>query len=151
MQVDVRRAREHDQAAITAMVRQARLNPADLRWPRFVVAEHDGRIVGVAQLRLHPDGACELASLAVTPSARGQGVATKLVDALLQTQASEVYTLIDRPYVDHFRRWGFHEVDRAGLPRSVARVYRIGRAVTAVASLLTRRKIRIVPLRRTAT
>jgi N-acetylglutamate synthase-like GNAT family acetyltransferase len=151
MQVDVRPAREQDQAEITAMVRQARLNPADLRWPRFMVAERDGRIVGVAQLRLHPDGARELASLAVTPSARQQGVATRLVDALLQTQACEVFTLIDRPYVDHFRRWGFHEVDRASLPGSVARVYRIGRAVTAVASLLTRRKIRIVPLRRTAT
>jgi N-acetylglutamate synthase-like GNAT family acetyltransferase len=151
MQLDVRRARQQDQAAITAMVRQARLNPADLQWPRFMVAEHDRRIVGVAQLRLHPDGACELASLAVTPSARGQGVATRLVDALLQSQTSEVFTLIDRPYVDHFRRWGFREVDRAGLPGSVTRVYRIGRAVTTVASLLTRRKIRIVPLRRTAT
>jgi N-acetylglutamate synthase-like GNAT family acetyltransferase len=134
--------------AITRMIRRARLNPAGLRWPHFVVAEQDGRIVGVAQVRVHRDGAHELASLAVVPAARGNGVATRLVDALLRDRATDVYTLIDRPFVDHFRRWGFEPIGSARLPRSVRRVHRVGRIVTALASVLARRRIRIVPLRR---
>ena len=150
MQVTVRRAQEPDQTAITAMIRRARLNPAGLHWERFMVAEDDGRIVGVAQVRLHRDGAHELASLAVAPEVRGRGIATLLIDALVRAETSDLYTLIDRPYADHFRRWGFRPIASARLPRSVARVHRIGRIVTGVASITTRRRIRIVPLHRPA-
>jgi N-acetylglutamate synthase-like GNAT family acetyltransferase len=146
--VEVRPGREQDQAAITTMIRRARLNPADLQWPHFMIAEQDGQIVGVAQVRVHPDGANELASLAVAPASRGNGVATRLVDALLRDQTADVYTLVDRRFVDHFRRWDFEWIGAAQLPRSVRRVYRIGRLVTALASVLVRRRIRIVPLRR---
>jgi N-acetylglutamate synthase-like GNAT family acetyltransferase len=69
----IRRARAADQADITTLVREARLNPRGLHWSRFLVADDDGRIVGVAQLRLHSDGARELASLVVKPEYRGQG------------------------------------------------------------------------------
>ena len=148
MGVEIRSAREKDQTAITAMIRQARLNPANLQWQRFMVAERDGLIVGVAQVRVHTDGARELASLAVAPPARDHGVATRLVDALLRDQTTDVYTLVDRRFVGHFRRWGFDQVDAAQLPRSVRRVHRIGRIVTTVASVLARQRIRIVPLRR---
>ena len=146
--MEIRPAREQDQTAITTMIRRAGLNPAGLRWPRFMVAEQDGQVVGVAQVRVHPDGARELASLAVASPFRGNGVATQLVNAVLQDQTSEVYTLIDRPFVYHFQRWGFERVDAAQLPRSVRRVYRIGRVVTTLASIAARRRIRIVPLRR---
>jgi N-acetylglutamate synthase-like GNAT family acetyltransferase len=150
VQIDVRRAQQQDQAAITAMIRQARLNPAGLQWPQFMVASDDQQIIGVAQVRPYPDGTRELASLAVAPAARGQGVATRLIDALLQTETGAVFTLVDRPFAEHFGRWAFQEIDPADLPRSLARVYRIGRVVTTVASVLQRRKIRIVPLRRPA-
>jgi N-acetylglutamate synthase-like GNAT family acetyltransferase len=148
VQVAVRKATQEDQAAITALVRQARLNPRDLAWPQFVVAETDQEIVGVAQVRLHPDGAHELASLVVQAGMRGQGIATALIDALLAEERGEVYTLIDRRFGPHFERWGFRAVDPRQLPRSVSRIYRIGRAVTTVASLLRREPIRIVPLKR---
>lgn len=132
------------------MVRRARLNPADLRWERFVVAERDDRTVGVAQLRRHSDGATELASLVVEPDTRRQGVAGRMVDALLAEERAPVYVLIDRRYVEHFARWGFAPLAPSQLPRSVARVYRTGRVVTAVASVLRRQRIRIVPLLRPA-
>jgi len=148
VRVTVRKAGRHDQAAITALVRQARLNPRNLAWQRFMVAEIDQEIVGVAQVRHHPDGAHELASLVVPAAMRGQGIATALIDALLAAKHGEVYTLIDRRYRSHFERWGFRPVDRAQLPRSVSRTYRIGRAVTAVAFLLRRESIRIVALKR---
>jgi hypothetical protein len=79
---------------------------------------------------------------------RGQGIATALIDALLAEEDGDVYTLIDRRFAPHFERWGFHVVDPGQLPRSVAQIYRIGRAVTTVGSLLRRQSIRIVPLKR---
>jgi N-acetylglutamate synthase-like GNAT family acetyltransferase len=150
VQVVVRRARPDDQPVITAMVRRARLNPAGLRWEQFVVGERDGRPVGVAQLRRHSDGAKELASLVVESGARGQGIATNMVDTLLAGETAAVYALIDRRFADHFARWGFRQVGRGELPPSVSRIYLIGRVVTALGSLLRRQRIRIVPLLRPA-
>ena len=150
VQAVVRRARPEDQPVITAMVRRARLNPAGLHWEQFVVGERDGRAVGVAQLRRHPDGAKELASLAVEPSAREHGIATQMVDALLAGETAAVYALIDRRFVGHFTRWGFRQVGPRELPRSVSRTYLIGRAVTTLGSLLRWQRIRLVPLLRPA-
>ena len=147
-QVIVRAARPGDQAEITAMIRRARLNPRNLDWSRFVVAERDGTVVGCGQVRVYADGARELASLAVERSSRGQGIASDIIDTLLADDRDDTYTLIDRRFARHFRRWGFHTVDPGELPRTVLRTYRIGRTVTALASVLTRRRIRIVPLKR---
>ena len=130
------------------MVRRARLNPANLDWRRFVIAERDGHAVGVAQLRRHSDGAIELASLIVEPDVRGHGIAGQMVDALLAEEQAPVYTLIDRRFAEHFTRWGFAPVDPSRLPRSVARVYRIGQVVTGFGSVVRRQRIRIVPLLR---
>jgi amino-acid N-acetyltransferase len=150
VQVVVRRARPDDQPVITAMVRRARLNPAGLHWEQFVVGERAGRAVGVAQLRRHSDGTNELASLVVEPGAREHGIATQMVDALLAGETAAVYALIDRRFVGHFARWGFSQVGRGELPRSVSRIYLIGRVVTTLGSLLRRQRIRIVPLVRPA-
>jgi N-acetylglutamate synthase-like GNAT family acetyltransferase len=146
----VRRATPEDQSGITRLVRAARLNPAGLSWQGFVVAEQDGRLVGTAQLRRHPDGALELASLVVEPRARAAGVATSMVNALLQLESSAVYTIVDRRFADHFARWGFAPVTPAALPRSVRRTLRVGRIVTAVATAVRRPRIRLVPLARPA-
>ena len=132
------------------MVRRARLNPAGLQWEQFVVGERDGRAVGVAQVRRYSDGTKELASLVVEPGARGHGVATQMVDTLLDGETAAVYTLIDRRFVGHFARWGFGQVGRSELPPSVSRIYLIGRVVTTLGSLLRRQRIRIVPLLRPA-
>ena len=146
--VTVRRAHTADQPTITAIVRRGRLNPADLQWQRFVIAERDGHAVGVAQLRAHPDGCTELASLVVEPDSRGHGIAAQMVDALLAEERAPVYALIDRRFVDHFARWRFALVDPRQLPRSVLRIYRVGRVVTAVGSVLRQQRIRIVPVLR---
>lgn len=147
-QIKTRKARPDDQAEITEMIRRAHLNPRSLDWSRFVVAQRHGTIVGCGQVRVHADGARELASLVVQPTVRGQGVAGGIIDALLADDSGEMYTLIDRRFARHFQRWGFHVVDPDRLPRSVMRTYRIGRIVTGIASVVTRRRIRIVPLKR---
>jgi amino-acid N-acetyltransferase len=148
VQTELRSARPGDQGAITAIVRQARLNPFRLNWSRFVVAERDREIVGVIQVREHRDGTLELASLVVHPACRGHGVSTRLIDTALAGVHAEVFTVLDDRYTARFRRWGFLPVEPGRLPRPVWWTYRIGRVVTAGAALLGGRRIRLVPLRR---
>jgi amino-acid N-acetyltransferase len=71
----IRPATAGDQAEIGRLVRQARLNPRALDWRAFVIAEADDNPVGVAQVRRHPDGSRELASLVVVPAHRERGIA----------------------------------------------------------------------------
>lgn len=148
MQERIRPATVDDEVAITRLVHRARLNPRDLDWRRFVIAEAGETPIGVAQVRRHSDSSRELASLVVLPEHRGHGVAGRMIDALLTDEPGPVYTLVDRRYAQHFTRWDFHPVDPADLPRSMGRQLRIGRLATAIGSLLTRRRIRLLPLRR---
>jgi N-acetylglutamate synthase-like GNAT family acetyltransferase len=145
----IRRATVDDQAAIIRLVHQARLNPRGLDWRRFVIAEAGDTPIGVAQVRRHPDGSQELASLVVLSEHRNRGIAGDMIDALLTDEPGPVYMLVDRRYAQHFTRWNFHRVDPADLPRSMAWQLRIGRLVTAIGSLLIRRRVRLLPLRRT--
>ena len=148
MQDQVRPATAEDQAAITRLVHQARLNPRGLDWRRFVIAEAGGAPIGVAQVRRHADGSRELASLVVLSEHRDRGVAGRMIDALLPDEPGPVFTLVDRRYAQHFTRWDFHPVDPADLPRSIARQLRIGRLATAIGSLLIHDRIRLLALRR---
>jgi amino-acid N-acetyltransferase len=144
----IRRATADDQPVITRLVRHARLNPRGLDWHGFVIAEAGAVPVGVAQVRQHSDGSRELASLVVLPEYRGRSVAGRMVDTLLADETGPVFTIIDRPYVQHFTRWDFRPVGDEGLPRSMARQLRIGQIVTSIGSLLSHRRIRLQPLRR---
>jgi amino-acid N-acetyltransferase len=137
-----------DQARIREIVLGARLNPRGLDWPNFVVAEEAGQLVGVAQMRKHPDGSRELASLVVTPQARGKGVAGSLIEALLAGEGGPVCMILDRPFASHYRHWGFEEIAPRSAPASVRANYRIGRVFTGLASLFAGRKIRLIVLRR---
>ena len=148
MEHRIRRATAADQQGITRLVREARLNPRSLHWGRFVVAEVDGDLLGVAQVRRHRDGSHELASLVVRPEARGRGVAANMIEMVLDGEPGPVFMLVDRRFARHYQRWAFRPVEPSDLPTSMRRQLRIGRAVTALGSLLIRRRIALVALRR---
>ena len=65
MPVVIRPANADDQFAITAIARAAWLNPFDLDWRRFLLAQWGQDIIGIGQVRPHKDGSRELASIAV--------------------------------------------------------------------------------------
>jgi N-acetylglutamate synthase-like GNAT family acetyltransferase len=54
-----------DQQTISRMIGEAGLNRMGLKWPRFIVVEEAGSILGIGQVKPHRDGTLELASLAV--------------------------------------------------------------------------------------
>ncbi len=135
--MEIRPAREQDQATITRMVREARLNPFDLRWSRFLVAEDESGIIGAVQVRPHP-GAPELASLVVRVDRRDQGVGGELVRAML-ARFPEGMVLFCRPQLEsYYTRFGFRTLGLREAPAGVRAKYALGRALIG---LLLRRTV----------
>jgi N-acetylglutamate synthase-like GNAT family acetyltransferase len=141
--MDIRKATAEDQVAIRSMVRAAHLNPINVRWPNFLVAEEDGQVIGVGQLRPHGDGSRELASLVILPAYRRRGIGGQLVRALLTDQRGPIYLFCKHTLEGYYARFGFHAIGRRELPAPLARVHGLGNAFARAESWLSGREMRI--------
>ena len=87
----------------------------------FVVAEHEGRIVGCAGLRLYTAELGEIVALAVSNESHGRGIGRLVVDTLLAQAKSlglkQVIALTLQP--GFFTKLGFGEVSVADYPHKV--------------------------------
>jgi N-acetylglutamate synthase-like GNAT family acetyltransferase len=137
MAYQIRLATQADQPAITAMVRAAGINPLSLHWPRFRVAEDAGRVVGVAQIKIHSDASRELASLAVAPDRQGQGIGGVLIRHLLtQPEGQPPLFLMCRNELEgYYARFGFHRVERGKMPPYFRRMTRVAVVFIAISAL----------------
>ena len=77
----IRSARAGDEATIKALIRGERLDPLNVHWQNFLVAEEAGRIIGIGQVKPYRSGR-ELGSLVVVPDRRQSGVAGAIINAL---------------------------------------------------------------------
>jgi N-acetylglutamate synthase-like GNAT family acetyltransferase len=148
MPIVIRSAVEADQPTITALIRQAHLNPRNLHWSRFLVAEDDGRIVGLRQVRIYRSGAREVASGYVLPEYRRQGISARLMEELLARESGPLYLMCNRKWAAYYEQFGFRQVDAGELPSDFRREYRLGRLITGVISLFRSDKIHIIPMKR---
>src|SRR5262245_44198335 len=121
MPVVIRPANAEDQYAITAIVRAARLNPSDLDWQRFLLAQWGQDVIGVGQVKLHQDGSRELASIAVVPEWQGQGIGGALVRALMARESGPLYLMCNTPRESYYERFGFQRLGRAAMPAYLRR------------------------------
>ena len=140
MGVVIRAARKGDQAAIRAIIRGAWLNPLNLDWPRFVVAEDEGQVVAVGQVKPHSDGSRELASIAVIPSRQRRGLGRRIICALLAREQGPLYLVCMDHNDSYYRQFGFRRVEAPALPPALRRIYQLGRVFTALAIRLARRQ-----------
>jgi N-acetylglutamate synthase-like GNAT family acetyltransferase len=139
MTVSIRPASEHDQAQILKLARGERVKPFGLHWQNFVVAEKHHRIIGAVQLRAHRDGSYELGSLVVETASRGQGIAGRLIDKLLDGRPGRILIITGRAYADHYRRWGFAQIAPGSAPPTVRLNYWLGHVGGRIMSLIQRR------------
>lgn len=148
--VGIRPAVEADAATIKSMVRAERVNPRNLHWPRFLVAEVGGRIVGVQQVRVHKGGTREVASRVILPEFRRHGIGTELLRAALVQDHGTLYLQCNEKWTRYYERFGFRRVEPSELPADLREQHRIARVVVALRSLFIRRKLSVVPMKRDA-
>lgn len=88
----------------------------------FVVAEHDGRIVGCAGLRLYSSDLGEIVGLAVSEESHGRGVGRLMIETLLaqgkSLGLSKVIALTLQP--EFFYKLGFEPAVVAEYPQKIA-------------------------------
>ena len=144
----IRPARGEDQRVIQALVRSERLNPTRLNWPNFVVAAEESGLVGAVQLRTHSDGSREIGSLIVRKEWRGQGIASRMIDALISRDDGRLLVITNENIAALFERRGFRRIEPDAVPAAIRRNYRIGRLAGIMSLLKFRRMRRLVILDR---
>ena len=121
----LRAATAADQPAIRRMIRAAGLNPMSLDWPRFVVAQLDGEVVGIGQVKILGDGTRELASLAVLPPYQGTGVGAAIVWTMISRTPGPLYLRCADHNERYYRRFGFVTLEPEQMPQSLRRMYQV--------------------------
>jgi len=108
--------------------------------PSFVVAEHDGALVGVAGLE--PCGRhAVLRSVAVEPTWRSRGLGRALVQRMIaeaERRGCPALYLLTTTAERYFPSFGFHEVSRAEVPADVAATPEFRGACPASATVMRR-------------
>lgn len=113
----IRPATEEDQPTIRRLIKDANLNRMSLHWRNFVVADEDGAIVGVGQVKVHRDHSRELASIAVVPAWQGQGIGSALIERLLARERGIMLHLTCRRELEgYYERFGFRRLKRVEYP-----------------------------------
>ena len=148
MTVNIRAAVEADQSTIVSFIQQAKLNPRNLHWERFLIAEENGKILGIRQVKIHKQGTREVASGFVLPEYRRQSISAQLMNALLARETGPLYTMVNEKRSPYYEQFGFRRVDVNQLPSDFRKEYSIGRIVTTLLSLFSKERVRIVPLKR---
>ena len=116
--VKIRPATAKDHSTIREMVWHARLDPTSLSWRNFLVAEQDGKIVGIGQVKHYP-GCRELGSLVVSKSHRKQGIARRLIAALEQRSDYPLYLLCESHLEAFYARFGYQTIAWRNAPTAL--------------------------------
>lgn len=122
----LRPATQADQKIIERIIRDAGINPMALDWRRFLIAEEKGQVIGIGQVKPHGDGSRELASIAVIPERRGQGIASEIIRTLLAKESGDVYLTCRAQLESFYKRFGFRKIKREEMTIYFRRLHRIG-------------------------
>ena len=91
-----------------------------------------GDLLGCGQIKPHTDGSREMASIAVKEQARGQGVARKVIEALLALEPeSPLYLMCRARLKPLYNKFGFHAIWLAEMPPYFRRISRAERIINS--------------------
>lgn len=127
-------ALETDFPAIKALIFETGINPMALDWRRFRVAKStDGdQFIGCGQLKPHGDGTVELASIAVVPAWRNKGVASAMVQTLMNDGPRPLYLTCLSSMGPFYEKFGFRTIDGAALPKYFRRLSKMAGLINAL-------------------
>jgi len=121
----LRPAIESDFQEIKALIHQVRINPTRLDWRHFTLAVSEGSMIGCIQLKPVPRDLTELASLAVKPAFRHQGVACVLIEHVLADSPRPLYLTCRSGLGTMYAKFGFQIVGEDEMPRYYKRLQRL--------------------------
>jgi N-acetylglutamate synthase-like GNAT family acetyltransferase len=122
----LRPATQADAKTIRNIISQVRINPLALDWHRFTLAiDTRGNVIGCGQIKPHADGSFELASIAVLPEWRNQGVARRLIDYLLEQNPGTLYLTCQSMLGPMYQKFGFNAIETDEMTPYFRRLSRI--------------------------
>ena len=122
----LRRAAEGDFPAIHRLIDKVQINPSELDWHRFIGAyDASGKLLGCGQLKPHGPAIVELASIAVEPEARHQGIASAIIEFLLKESPRPVYLVCMPEMGSFYEKWGFRALERGAVPPYYRRLLKL--------------------------
>ncbi|MBX3015369.1 MAG: GNAT family N-acetyltransferase [Caldilineaceae bacterium] len=152
----IRPATETDRFAISRLLRPRDYNRIHLQPTCFLVAEDQGVVIGIGQVKRHREGSAELASLVVAPNRRGEGIGRALVRALVaryyaQNQKAQnqepLYLFCLAELESFYASVGFTRVAPRQLPPWLALLQGVGNGVGYLGWLVQGRRLRVLTMK----
>ena len=147
----IRPATDADRSAILGLMRPRDYNRVNLRPACFLVAEEDGVVMGIGQIKRHRDGTPELASLVVAAERRGQGIGRALVHALVARHHGPLYLFCLASLESFYATLGFQSVARCQLPLTLAFIHGLGNTVGRIPMLWGGAHLQVIAMQTTGT
>lgn len=147
----IRPATEADRRTILGLMRPRDYNRINLRPACFLVAEEEGKVIGIGQIKRHRDGTPELASLVVAAERRGQGVGQALVRALVARHQGPLYLFCLATLESFYATLGFQQVARRQLPLTLALIHGLGNTVGRIPMLWGAARLQIIAMQTAGT
>lgn len=123
---EIRPAAESESVQIKELIHEAGINPTGLDWRRFLVAvDETGGVIGCGQIKPHGKDILELASIAVTPKHRGQGIARRIIEILLAQNSRPLYLMCAEHNGPLYLKFGFRVIDYDEMPKYFSRMKKI--------------------------
>lgn len=130
---EVRPALEKESTQIKDLINLVGINPMGLDWRRFLVAvEGSGRVIGCGQIKPHGADILELASIGVMPDYRGQGIARKIIEMLLEQNPHPLYLMCVEHNGAMYEKFGFRPIEYDEMPKYFRRIKNLFNAAKLV-------------------
>jgi N-acetylglutamate synthase-like GNAT family acetyltransferase len=127
----IRSAVAADEATIKALIRAEHLDPMNVRWQNFLVAEDAdaGRIIGIGQIKPFRSGR-ELGSLAVVADWRQRGVGGAIIQALIARERGPLLLFCLAFREPYYAKFGFKRCGLRELRGELKLKYTLGTVFT---------------------
>jgi N-acetylglutamate synthase-like GNAT family acetyltransferase len=90
-----------------------------------VAVNDSGQVIGCGQIKPHGGGIRELASIAVMPDYRGQGIARAIIEMLLHENPIPLYLMCISHNGPMYEKFGFQVIDNSQMPRYFSRIKKL--------------------------
>ena len=118
LNLSIRAATAADDKLIKSMINRAQLDPSNVHWENFLLAENEGEVIGIGQLKPYSD-CTELGSLVTLRAYRGKGVAASIIKALEAKARFPLYLICRDIMEAYYESFGYKKISFQETPFSL--------------------------------